>query len=209
MGSFPRWSADGKWLFYSNRIGLQRRAADGSGEEELLWRGDGTFVTSVSPDGGNLLFGTGDIFRLRLDGVRQPLPFVQTSYSEYGGVFSPDGRWVAYHSEESGRREVYIRAFPGGGSKVRVSVAGGNFPAWRADGQELFWRALNNDLMAAAITLTDAPANAGPVQKLSGGSVGLLPAPDGQRFLDLVPEAGQVEVTPLVVMLNWAARLGK
>lgn len=210
-GISPRWSADGKWLYYSNRTGLQRKAADGSGAEEILWEGKGDHATDVSRDGRNLLFGNGDIFRLPLDGVRKPLPFVQTSYSEYGGVFSPDGRWVAYHSEESGRREVYLRAFPGGGSKVRISAAGGNFPAWRADGKELFWRALNNDLMAAAITLSDASANVGPVQKLAGNlNRGRPePTPDGQRFLDFVPEAGVQEVTPLVVMLNWAARLGK
>ncbi|MBY0505307.1 MAG: protein kinase [Bryobacteraceae bacterium] len=210
-GNYPRWSADGKWLFYANRVGLQRRAADGSGQEETLWEGNGSHVTSVSPDSRNLLFGNGDIYRLPLEGVRKPLPFVQTSFSEYGGVFSPDGRWVAYHSEESGRREVYIRAFPGGGNKVRVSAAGGNFPAWRADGKELYWRSLNNDLVAAAITLNDASANCGPVQKLAGaiflGSP--QPAPDGQRFLDIVPEAGQQEATPLVVMLNWIARLKK
>ena len=82
----------------------------------------------------------------------KPYPFLSTPFTETNGVFSPDGKWVAYHSNESGRNEVYVRPFPGPGGVWQISAGGGMFPRWRADGKELYYLAPGNKLMAAAIT---------------------------------------------------------
>ena len=107
QATWPRWSPDGKQLYYSNPSGIHRKAADGSGEEELLMKGSRSdFVQSVSPDGKVLLYGIGDIMTLPLTGEAKPEAYLQTKYLEYGATFSPDGRWVAYDSDESGRSEI-------------------------------------------------------------------------------------------------------
>jgi Tol biopolymer transport system component len=133
-GMRPRWSPDGKHLYYSNLSGIHRKAADGSGEEVLLMKdGPPTTVNSVSPDGKHLLLGNGDIMKLPLTGDRKPEAHLQGKKGEFGAAFSPDGRWVAYGSDESGRREIYLQGFP-----EHREVAGfaeeAAFP-WRADGR--------------------------------------------------------------------------
>ena len=88
---------------------------------------------------------------LPLFGEHKPFPFVNTSFDEALGQFSPDGRWVAYHSNESGRHEVYVQPFPGPGGKWQISTSGGIEPRWRRDGKELFYIAPDGKLMAAPI----------------------------------------------------------
>jgi len=130
VGNNPRWSPDGSYLYYrgsggGNSGGISRKAADGSGEEELVWKGAAGRVQSVSPDGKHLLFGLGDVLLLRLEGKKKVAPYVQTKFAERLGVFSPDGRWVAYGSDESGRQEVYLQGFPERRGKWQVSAEGG------------------------------------------------------------------------------------
>ena len=209
-GNSPRWSPDGRYLFYINAGGIQRKAADGSGEEELVWKGNAFRVSSVSPDGKQLLFGAGDILLLPLEGQKKPAPYLQTKFVELGGAFSPDGRWVAYHSDESGRNEVYIQGFPERRGKWQVSAEGGSYPQWRADGKELYWRGLDEKVMAAPVELQAAGVKAGRGEVLfRAGGFGAVPSRDGRQFLMLVPEGGEAAALPMVVVQNWAAGLGK
>jgi len=208
-GNSPQWSPDGKFLYYHNADGIQRKAADGSGEEELVWKVVVGFVRGVSPDGKHLLFGLNDILVLPLEGEKKPAPYVQTKFNESGGVFSPDGRWVAYDSDESGRNEVYIQGFPERRGKWQVSAEGGVSPRWRADGKELYWSGLDfRTVMAAPVELQPAGVKAGRGEVLfRGGRSGAEPSRDGRRFLVLVPEGGEAAGLPMVVVQNWAAGL--
>ena len=95
-----------------------------------------------------------------MTGERKPFPVLQTRFDEIQGEFSPDGRWLAYASNESGRYEIYVQTFPVTGGKWQISVAGGLQPRWRRDGQELFYVAPDNRLMAAPIRV--APGTQGP-----------------------------------------------
>ena len=92
---------------------------------------------------------------LPLEGERQPQPFLRTPFDEFAPMFSPDGRWLAYLSDESGRLEVYVQPYPGPGGKWQISTEGGAEPVWARDGQELFYRSINGDRMMAVEITTD------------------------------------------------------
>jgi hypothetical protein len=206
-----RWSPDGKHIYYSDNRGIFRKAADGSGEEELVLKGSVlVFVHGISPDGRYLFFNeSSDIWKLPLMGERKPEPYLQTKYTEQYGSFSPDGRWVAYSSNESGRSEVYIQGFPERRGKWLVSADGGVHPAWRGDGKELSWRSANGVLMAASMDLQASAVRPGKPEPLFHlTSYYFDAARDGQRFLVLEPERGSQPDPPMVVVQNWAARLG-
>jgi len=118
---------------------------------------------------------------------------------------------VAYNSDESGRREVYIQGFPERRGKWQVSAEGGDTPHWRADGKELYWTGIDNrTVMAAPVELQAAGVKAGRGEVLfRAGGFGAEPSRDGRRFLMLVPEGGEAAALPMVVVQNWAAGLGK
>jgi eukaryotic-like serine/threonine-protein kinase len=159
------WTADGKRVAYSSeRLGrapaIYWKPSDGSGEEEELTHGDyPRFVQDASRDGKLLAFTelnpeTGwDIWVLPLEGSRQPVPFLRTPFAEAEPTFSPDGRWLACTSNESGRFEVYARPYPGPGIKVQISTAGGVEPLWSKDGRELFYRS-GQRVMSASVRLS-------------------------------------------------------
>jgi hypothetical protein len=150
---------------------------------------------------------------LPLFGDRKPIPFLNTRFSEYPGQFSPDGRWIAYRSDESGKSEVYVAPFPGPGGKWQISVAGGDWPRWRADGTEIFYLAPDNTLMAAAVNGKGPSFEVSVVKPLfetcaegTGYEYGV--STDGQRFLiSIAPE--QAASAPITVVLNWTAGLQK
>jgi Tol biopolymer transport system component len=130
------------------------------GSEQLLLSDDtGKYPFSWSPDGQIVMYGTigqnQNLFYVSVDGHKTATPFVQTSFSEYAAQFSPDGKWVAYRSNESGRPEVWIAPFPEPGKRTQVSTDGVAFgyPRWRRDGKELFFLDTEARLMAAAIDL--------------------------------------------------------
>jgi eukaryotic-like serine/threonine-protein kinase len=224
------WSPDGRSLVYSagrpSPLNLYRKPSDGSGvEEPLLESGGNKYISSWSADGRFLLYGTGaggsrtstDIWVLPLTGERKSFPFVQTPFSEGIGRFSPDGRWVAYNSNESGRLEVYVVPFPMAGGKWQISTGGGEQPRWRRDGKELFY--LNgNVVMAAEVNGTGAAFQVGAARRLfevrrrteSYRGFGLGSAydvtPDGQRFLVNVVDQAALP-PPVTVITNWAATL--
>jgi eukaryotic-like serine/threonine-protein kinase len=168
----PVWSPDGRWIAFAwgrgGRHELFRVAADGSRPPERLLGGGGNsrYPTSFSPDGRLLAFteiapATGsDLWVLPLGGA--PRPFLRTGFNEEGARISPDGRLLAYASNESGNMEVYVRSFPGPGGKWQISVGGGVLPAWSADGRRIVYR---NGTKLMAVELTQGGAgrlSAGP-----------------------------------------------
>ena len=206
IDSLPLWTRDGKAIvFSSDRAGgaslLYSVPADGSKRPESLTKGDSSQgATSWSPDGRTLAFydvrGPYDMFTLTLGAA--PIPYSQTSFREQGPTFSPDGRWIAYSSNETGRDEIYIAPYPGPGGRIAVSTGGGRAPRWAPNGRELFFR---NDRQMMAVTVDYA----GPTLKIaaprllfdgdfvqedvSQGAQNYDVSVDGQRFL-MIREAG-------------------
>ena len=220
----PLWTPDGQRVtFDSTRAGgpgsLFWKPADGSGAAEQLTTTSQyrNIATSWSPDGKMLAFsesGVNDIWVLPFEGESKPQPFLQTPFLEGAARFSPDGRWVAYTSNESGRFEIYVQPFPGPGGKWQISTEGGTEAVWAGNGQELFYR--NGEQMLAVDITTQPAFSAGSPELLFEGqyfndsSVGYPAAnydvtPDGQRFLMIREE--QPEVPQINVVLNWFEEL--
>jgi len=220
------WSPDGlEIIFYSNRAGspgIYRKLSSGAGQEEMLvkasyvrwpkeWSSDGRILfQGLHP---NTALG---LWVLPLVGDRQPIPFVQTEFDVREGRFSPDGRWIAYDSNESGRREVYVQPFPASGGKWQVSINGGSQPKWRPDGTELFYLAADGKLMDVPVT-ANANFKQGIPKALfqtmfigdrGGGFEHYQVTTDGQRFLINTPSAEGTDA-PITVVLNWTAGLKK
>ena len=118
------------------------------GKEPLAWSRDGRFLLYAAH---NAKTGVDDLWALPLVGERKPFPVLQTPFQVGAGQFSPDGRWVAYESNESGQVAIYVRPFPGPGGQWQVSNAGGTQPRWRSDGTELFYVTPDGRLMAVPI----------------------------------------------------------
>jgi len=214
---------------------LYLKPASGTGQDEPLlgvanrrrflsqWSRDGRFVVYTHEDPKTKQ----DIWVLPMDGVaeRKPSPFLRSEFNELHGQLSPDSRWMAYTSDESGQREVYVRPFPGAEFQRKISIAGGEQPRWRPDGQELFFVGKDEKMMAVAVK---AVAASGPGAKSSfepGTPRPLfethLPGPgrsmlleydvtaDGRRFLLPNAVGGPISVPPLTVVVNWDAELKK
>jgi hypothetical protein len=206
------WSPDASHIafakYQNGRSDLYQKAVSGAGAEEALLEDDSPKIpSSWSPDGRYLLYdrfsgATGwDMFVLPLFGDRKPFAFLQTQFNEFLGRFSPDGRWVAYSSNESGRSEIYVAPFPGPGGKWQVSTGGGAFPRWRGDGSEIFYLALDNKLMAATVNGKGAGMQVGAVRPLFNSHVQAARtstnssydvSADGQRFLINAVRRGQL-----------------
>jgi eukaryotic-like serine/threonine-protein kinase len=156
----------------------------------------------------------GDIWVLPLRGERKPRPFLQTQFKEAGAVFSPDGHWLAYTSNESGRFEVYVQPFPGPGGKWQISTAGGDQPVWARNGRELFYRE-GNKMMAVEVTTRPSFSTGTPTSLFAGQYVhrsSLRPAdydisPDGGRFLMVQASPQGPSANQINVVLNWFEEL--
>ena len=207
--SMPVWSPDGTRIAFGSRRngkwGLYSKRADNTGSEELITESDlPKAPMSWSPDGKLLVYALGagpyDVWVVPLTGDRKPSPILQTQFNEANPQISPDGKWLAYHSAETGRSEVYIKPFPSGPDKWQVSIDGGQWPRWRRDGKELYFVQAPG-LMAADISVVGSSVQPGVPHLLFGiGGDPSLPigqhanyhryavSADGERFL--IPQAG-------------------
>ena len=223
----PVWSADGRRIaaFASSREpagnagprnviagNLYERAVGVVGNDQLLFKSDaGKTPTDWSSDGRHLAYiSRSDIWALALPvtGDPRPLRVTDTPFAETSARFSPDGRWIAFQSNESGpRQDVYIQSFPEPGAKQQVSAAGGILPRWRLDGKELFYIAPNLTLMSVSLEPTGTGLQVGTPVLLFQSSVRDYEVSSDGRFLMNV--AVEQTAAPLTVVLNWAAGLKK
>jgi serine/threonine protein kinase/Tol biopolymer transport system component len=212
------WSPDGSHIIYAFQDAntyssdLYRKPTAGTGQEELLLHaGVNALPHDWSRDGKVLVFSqtdqktATDLWLLPMDGTSKPMPYLRTPFDETGGVFSPDSKWMAYTSNESGQNQVYIQAVPATGAKWQISTTGGTRPQWRTDGKELFYVAADSKLMSVAIKLGASVDPATPQALFSSaGATAYAPSRDGQRFLVDVPAGGEAAtVPPLTVVVNW------
>jgi len=220
---YPFWSPDGRQIAYSSDAPPARtrslfvKPSDGSGEATVLATSRGQiFDGAFSPDRRYLVYretlnetGTMDLFALRLGGDTTTVPIVTTPFNERSPMLSPDGHWLAYTSNESGRDEVYVRAFPGPGGRWQVSNEGGSEPLWSPNGRELFFRSGDQFISVTVRTSTSFSAS-GPRVLFSGrylsnnNHTNYDIEPDGRRFVVL--KSGN-EHADLVVVLNWFQEL--
>jgi len=225
----PMWSRDGKSIVFAStrdrRWTLHRRAADGTGEAELLATFDKARLVrpyTWTPDGGTLLIDVdGDIGSIAVNGKGEWQPLIQTAAFEIQPAVSPDGRWIAYGSSEKGRPEVYLQRFPALGDRRAVSVGGGYLPTWSRDGRELFYLRIgstNAPMRVSVQTNKDGRADIGTPEvftKLrnlleSGGYRPFDVSPDGQRLL-VISRSGdagtELQARQIHVVINWFEEL--
>ena len=226
----PVWSPDGTHVvFASNRKGvydLYQREATGSGADELLFESaEDKFPGGFSPDGKTLLFsritqqrlGVMTIWTLPMTGERKPTEVVATPFpSQRGAVFSPDGRWIAFHAIREGTDQVYVQSYPEATQQLRLSSTTGVWPWWSADGKTVFFVDDERNALSVDVTITGGVLHAGVPRELFsalgrydfyGGAQRFGFDPVGRRFLvNLVPESSRIPDT-VTLVVNWPAGL--
>jgi len=216
---FPVWSRDGSRVLFSSdrtgRFGLYQKAANGAEEAELLYETEDVTLPTDGSGKGFVLFinqapQTGnDLWSLPLSGAAKPVPLRRRQSSESHGRLSPDGRYVAYESDETGLPQVYVATFPGAGGKWQVSTDGGGRPVWSRDGRELFYVSPAGKIMAVEVRRGSGFRHGEPKPLFE---VRMSPASpfdvsrDGKRFLILDGVEPDV-TTPITLVVNWNAGL--
>ena len=222
------WSADSRQIAFRypfNGIGqiFVKTLGDNSEPKRLTTLEEWSVPFAYAPDGRSIIFArqmpdTGfDLYVLPVQGGAQPVPYLRAPFAEGRAAFSPDGKWVAYQSNEFGRHEIFIRPYPGPGERFQVSNVGGVSPAWRADGREIYYLS-GETLMAVPIdAASKTPGTAAPLFRVPnvlvtfiGETVGTPRAltgvsADGQRFL--FRSGVTSDIPPIHVVLNWQAAL--
>ena len=220
------WLPGGTATIFSGRVPPHLFRKDlGTGEEtELIPAPNFALGEDVSPDGTTFVFilrtprGSFDIWQLPLDGASQPVPVLETPFDKEHVRFSPDGRYLAFASNELGKYEVFVAPFPGTGERIRVSVGGAGLPRWSRDGRELFFVSEDRHLMAVPVRTSPSLVLGAPrpLFSVAGGSEWSDPratavwadfdvAPDGSRFLAAIPQPANEQ--PLTAVLNWQTAL--
>jgi eukaryotic-like serine/threonine-protein kinase len=217
---FPVWSRDGREIVYSDTSSrISAKAADGASEPRVLVTTDKSARTvplSFSPDGSFLAYRQQggktrwDIWILPLKGDGKPYPFIASPASENLAEFSPDGRWLLYASDESGKPEVFVVPFPGPGGKRQISSGGASLGFWMPDGREIVYVTPARKLIAVQVTASGTNLEIGASHALFGGQPipagpGRL-APDGKRYLAEVP-LDEAVAPPITLVTNWAGEL--
>ena len=221
----PRWSPDGRSVVYvagrGKQQGFYRKSIEGSGVEELLYASETIKLPSgFSPDGKLLAFQelgaetNFDIWILPLTGDRKPYPFLRTNFEEDNAVFSPDGKWLAYNSNESGRYEVYVTPFPGPGRKWQVSIQGGAYPSWRLGGKEILYQELqSNKIFSVPVAFRSDTPDFGKSTELfvatpplTGIAARFDSTADGKKFILIRPNQTR-ETGSLTLVVNWPEEL--
>jgi dipeptidyl aminopeptidase/acylaminoacyl peptidase len=228
------WSPDGNQVAYASKTpmgtGLFVKSATAASKEELLldsaemkrpwsWSGDGRFLAYMQHD-TQPAKDKFDIWILPMSGDRKPFAFLQSDYEKDAPVFSPNGRWIAYTSRESGSAEVYVASFPDGATKLQVSNHGGFSPVWRRDGKELFYLSMGGQLMTVGVANEGSGLRLEATESLflmgfslSRGGTPLFQrqpfdvSPKGDRFA--VTSYGTVKAEPLTLVMNWDTELKK
>jgi Tol biopolymer transport system component len=223
----PIWSPDGKHVLYrSSRTGtgdLYLKDTNGTSPDQALLKSPETkSPTDWSRDGQFIMYEVNgnetraDLWLLPMSGDRNPRPYLRGPYNEQQGRFSPDGKWVAYTSDESGGPQVYIQGFPETASKLQISNNGGADPRWSGDGNELFYISADQKMMSVRIERTNGKIKAGIPQELFPVRVtGLTDTRthyavtrDSRRFL-VNTRNERSAVAPITVVLNWPATMIK
>jgi eukaryotic-like serine/threonine-protein kinase len=227
----PIWSPDGQQIMFVSDRGTGTEASpdfflkrsDGMGEEEKFFVKAGPqFVEDWSPDGRLVAYrdtreGGDNLWMLPIGSDRKEWRFPGSRFEEWGARFSPDSKWLAFASNESGTNEVYVAPVTGAGARQRVSTAGGGLPAWRGDGKELFYLSADGRSMWSASITLGATLNVGEAKRLftierqrafptNARSVLYDAAGDGQRFLFIVVQGDQ-PVPQISLTMNWMALL--
>jgi eukaryotic-like serine/threonine-protein kinase len=226
----PIWSPDGTKILYVSQerprppleFLMMVMPSDSAGDRKVLyrskerieptdWSHDGRYVLV---DRGNI--GAHDVWAVPVAEPARAFPLVQTQFPERAGQFSPDGRWVAYQSLQTGRFEIYVTPFPVGGARWQISAGGGSQPRWSADGRSLYFVSADDDLTIASVDGSGSRFEIKDVKPLfranlyHGPRAGLhsyAVAPDGKRFL--INDAGEAGVPRVALVTNWTAGLKK
>jgi Tol biopolymer transport system component len=230
----PVFSPDGSRIAFeaarSGIISLRQKLVDSTAADEALLEGStsgGDVTQNMTPtdwsrDGRFIAYtrrassGSSDVWVLPLFGDRRPFPIVQTPSADTAGMFSPDGRWIAYMTAEGGQSNVFVQPFPRGGERHQVSRDGGSHPVWRADGRELFYLASDGTMMAVPIQATDR-FSAGVPQALFQTTTGTprfntsnvyAATKDAKRFV-MISRPQRASAADLTVVVNWPAAIPK
>ncbi len=215
--TFPVWTPSVRRIAFRTLTGLRWIDPDGGGSQAISGTSESDIPTSISPDGHTLAFirqsveSSGDLYVLSLEGDPQSRAVVKTPGYDGAGQFSPDGRWMAYASNESGQFEVYLHPYHGPDRKIQVSTQGGTHPKWNRNGKELFYRVGNKMMVVDVLTSPDLTLSQPRVlfeQRYAFGSATTIPnydvSLDGQRFVMVKDDSASGRVN---IVLNWTEEL--